>query len=45
VIGALITSIIWALKANKKIFKFCLLFSVLFVTLTVLFQMFINAAV
>jgi hypothetical protein len=45
VIGALITSIIWALKANKMIFKFCLLFSVLFVTLTVLFQMFMNAAV
>ncbi|MBS3751304.1 MAG: hypothetical protein KGY39_07350, partial [Anaerolineales bacterium] len=45
VIGALITSIIWALKANKKIFKFCLLFSVLFVIITVLLQIFINAAV
>jgi len=45
VIGALITSIIWALKANKKIFKFCLLFSVLFVTITALLQMFIHAAV
>ncbi|MFO7943971.1 MAG: hypothetical protein R6U51_06695 [Anaerolineales bacterium] len=45
VIGALITSIIWALKANKKVFKFCLLFSVLFVTITVLLQVFMNAAV
>jgi hypothetical protein len=44
-IGALIASIIWALKANKRIFKFCLLFSVLFVTITVLLQIFINAAV
>ncbi len=44
-IGALIEAIDWGKKTNKKICNFCLLFSILFVTITVFLQVLMNAAV